>query len=39
VWRYIAKDALRGPNVPAVDQFRKAIDDSEKAAAKKAQHP
>jgi hypothetical protein len=39
VWRYIAKDALRSPNVPAVDQFRKAIDESEKAAAKSTQHP
>ena len=39
VWRYIAKDALRGQNVPAVDQFRKAIDESEKAAAKNSKHP
>ncbi|MBO0910161.1 MAG: hypothetical protein J2P13_00100 [Acidobacteria bacterium] len=39
VWRYIAKDALRPPSVPAVDQFRKAIDESEKAAAKSTRHP
>jgi hypothetical protein len=25
VWRYAAKDALKTPNVPAVEQFRKAI--------------
>jgi hypothetical protein len=30
VWRYIAKDSLNGPQVPAVEQFRKAIDESEK---------
>jgi hypothetical protein len=30
VWRYMAKDALSGPEVPAVEQFRKAIDESEK---------
>ncbi len=29
VWRYIAKDALTGPQVDAVEQFRKAIADSE----------
>ena len=39
VWRDIAKDALRSPNVPAVDQFRKAVDETEKAVAKRAQHP
>lgn len=33
VWRYIAKDALSSPGVPAVDAFRKAINDSEKALA------
>jgi hypothetical protein len=33
VWRYSGKDALRAPSVPALDQFRKAIDESEKAAA------
>jgi hypothetical protein len=35
VWRYMAKDALRPPAVPAIEQFRKAIDDSEKALAQK----
>jgi hypothetical protein len=30
VWRYMAKDALKGPRVPAVEQFRKALAESEK---------
>ena len=30
VWRYSAKNALRAPNVPAVAEFRKAIDEAEK---------
>jgi hypothetical protein len=30
VWRYIAKDSLSPPQVAAVEQFRKAIDESEK---------
>lgn len=34
VWRYTAKNALESPSVPAVDQFRKAIIESEKAMAK-----
>ncbi|MGI4756456.1 MAG: hypothetical protein ACRYGF_06360 [Janthinobacterium lividum] len=34
-WRYVAKDGLRPHNVPAVDAFRKAIEDAEKAAAAK----
>jgi hypothetical protein len=29
-WRYEAKDALHSPNVPAVEEFRKAIEDTEK---------
>jgi hypothetical protein len=29
VWRYTAKDALKAPRVDAVEQFRKAIDESE----------
>jgi hypothetical protein len=29
VWRYTAKDALNGPQVDAVEQFRKAIAESE----------
>jgi hypothetical protein len=34
-WRYVAKDGLRPHNVPAVDEFRKAVAEAEKAAAKK----
>ncbi len=34
-WRYLAKDGLRPHNVPAVEEFRKAILETEKAAAKK----
>lgn len=30
VWRYIAKDCLRAPKMRAVDEFRKAVTDSEK---------
>jgi hypothetical protein len=30
VWRYIAKDCLSAPDVPAVEQFRKAIVEAEK---------
>jgi hypothetical protein len=30
VWRYIAKGSLDGPQVVAVERFRKAIDESEK---------
>jgi len=30
VWRYAAKDALSSPTVPAVAQFRKAIEETEK---------
>lgn len=37
VWRYRAKDALRPPQVPAVDQFRKILDEAEKAAKQKQQ--
>ncbi len=33
-WRYTASDALESPSVPAVDRFRKAVADAEKAAAK-----
>jgi len=33
VWRYMSKDALRSPGVPAVDGFRKAIVEAEKAQA------
>jgi hypothetical protein len=34
VWRYLAKDCLKPHKVPAVDAFRKVIDDTERAAAK-----
>ncbi len=34
-WRYLAKDGLRSHNVPAVDEFRKAVAEAEKAAGKK----
>ena len=30
VWRYTAKDALKGPRVTAVDQFQKVLSESEK---------
>ena len=30
VWRFIAKDALRSPDVPAVSEFRKIIEETEK---------
>jgi hypothetical protein len=33
VWRYIAKDALRSPDVPAVDVFRKLVVEAEKQRA------
>ena len=33
VWRYGAKDALRGPAVPAVDVFKKVIAEAEKQRA------
>jgi hypothetical protein len=33
VWRYVAKDGLQSPGVPAVDAFRKLILESEKALA------
>ena len=34
-WRYTAKDGLRAHSVPAVGEFRRAVADAEKAAAKK----
>jgi hypothetical protein len=30
VWRYVAKDCLRAPNVSAVEEFRKAIAEAER---------
>jgi hypothetical protein len=32
VWRYMAKDALSGPRVSAIEQFKKAIEESEKVS-------
>lgn len=34
-WKYVAKDGLRSPSVPAVDQFRYAVQKAEEAAAAK----
>ena len=34
IWRYIQKDGLKPHSVPAVDAFRKAIAETEKAASK-----
>jgi len=39
VWRYISKDALRSPNVPAVAEFRKAIEEAEKQQQKQKGKP
>ena len=33
-WSYSGKDALKAPSVPAVEQFREVIEESEKAAAR-----
>jgi len=33
IWRYAAKNALESPSVPAVDEFRRAIAESEKVLA------
>jgi hypothetical protein len=30
VWRYLGKNALRGPNVTAVGEFRKAVEETQK---------
>ena len=35
IWRYSAKNALNGPQVAAVEQFRKAIEESEKQGQQK----
>jgi hypothetical protein len=37
VWRYVAKDALSSPSVPAVAQFQKVIEQTEKQLAQKQQ--
>lgn len=34
-WRYVAKDGLRSHSVPAVDAFRRAVEEADKAAAAK----
>lgn len=39
VWRYIAKDALNGPQVIAVERFRKVLDESEKQHEKQQKKP
>ena len=37
IWTYSGKNALRPPELTAVEQFRKAIEEAEKAAAQKKQ--
>lgn len=37
VWKYIAKDGLKPPRVVAMQEFRKAVEESEKAAAQRQQ--
>ena len=37
MWRYVAKDALHSHEVPAVDQFRKIIEETEKQLQKQQQ--
>jgi hypothetical protein len=37
IWNYSGKDALRAPNVTAVEEFRKAIAEAEKAGQQKQQ--
>ncbi len=37
VWRYTAKDALSSPSVPAIAQFQKVIEQTEKELAQKQQ--
>jgi len=39
VWRYAAKDALKSPSVPAVAEFRKAIEEAEKQQQKQKGKP
>jgi hypothetical protein len=36
-WMFVAKDGLKAPGVAAVEQFRKAVEEAEKAAAQKKQ--
>ncbi len=37
LWRYAAKNGLRSPDVPAVDEFRKIIEETEKQLQKQQQ--
>jgi hypothetical protein len=37
IWRYVAKDGLRPPDVNAVEEFHKAVNETEKAAAQRQQ--
>ena len=39
VWRYTGKDSLKPPKLTAVEQFRKALGESEKAEASKTKNP
>jgi len=39
VWRYVAKDCLREPKVTAVEEFRKAIAEQEKARTPQSPQP
>jgi hypothetical protein len=34
-WRYMTKNALHSPNVPAVEEFRKVIEETEKQQKRK----
>jgi hypothetical protein len=38
-WRYIAKDSLKSPDVPAVAEFRKLIEEAEKQQASQQKKP
>jgi hypothetical protein len=38
-WRYVGKDALKSPSVPAVAEFRKAIEEAEKQQQKQKGKP
>ena len=39
VWRYLNKDALKSPSVPAVAEFRKAIEEAEKQQQQQKKKP
>jgi len=39
VWRYVAKNALHSPDVPAVGEFRKAVEDAIKLQQQKTTKP